>query len=140
MRINKFLKTLKNKYMITFMFLVLLLLLGIPTYSRLKNRVTINDINEWDGTVASSYKKGNGTKDNPYVISDASEFAYFNEQVKTNTYSGTYFELSNDIIINKGTFSYDDTNKVMYTTNNTPYYVGEYNNNYYSTNTRILLS
>ena len=136
MRINKFLKTLKNKYMITFMFLVLLLLLGIPTYSRLKNRVTINDINEWDGTVASSYKKGNGTKDNPYVISDASEFAYFNEQVKTNTYSGTYFELSNDIIINKGTFSYDDTNKVMYTTNNTTYYVGEYNNNYYSTNTR----
>ena len=133
---NRTLKLLKNKYINFFLVLLLLLLLGVPTFSKLKNRVTINNVEEWDGSVATSYKKGNGSQSNPYEISNASEFAYFIEQSKNNTYSNTYFKLSNDIIINQGTLSYDETNKAMYTINDTTYYLGEYSNNYYSNNTR----
>ena len=135
MRIN-INKILKNKYTIVLLILIVLLLLGVPTFSKLKNRVTINDIEEWDGTIAVSYKRGNGTQANPYEISDASEFAYFVEQAKTNTYSNTYFKLSTDIVINRGILSYNETNKAMYTLNNTTYYLGEYDNNYYQTSTR----
>lgn len=136
MKFKKIIKILKNKYIVFFLVLFLLILLGVPTFSKLKNRVTISDVKEWDGSVASSYKKGNGTESDPYEIEDASEFAYFVEQAKTNTYSNTYFKLSNDILINKGIFSYDETNKATYSINNTTYYLGEYNNNYYSTSIR----
>ena len=33
----------------------------------------------WDGVVAKSFTSGTGTVDNPYIISNASEFAYFKE-------------------------------------------------------------
>ena len=96
MKLSKFIKILKNKYIVFFLVLFLLLFLGVPTFSKLKNRVIINDVKEWDGSIASSYKKGNGTQNDPYEIEDASEFAYFIEQAKTNTYSNTYFKLSKE--------------------------------------------
>lgn len=61
---NRLLKLLKNKYINFFLVLLLLLLLGVPTFSKLKNRVTINNVEEWDGSVATSYKEGNGSQSN----------------------------------------------------------------------------
>lgn len=133
---KKILNILKNKYVFVSLVLIFILLLGIPTLSKLKNRVTISDINEWNGTVASSYKSGDGTQNNPYVISNAEELAYFAQELSTNHYSNTYFELSNDIVINKGILSYNKTDGVKYELNSNTYYVKEYTNNYYGSSTR----
>ena len=46
----------------------------------------------WDGTVATSFAGGSGTKDDPYLISNGAELAYLSEKVfhavdnKTNTH------------------------------------------------------
>ena len=39
---------------------------------------TVTD-SAWDGVVATSFTQGNGTKENPYVISSAGEYGYFKE-------------------------------------------------------------
>ena len=52
----------------------------------------------WDGTVATSYHDGVGTKENPYIIFTASEFAYFADQVNSgNSYENSYFKLTSNI-------------------------------------------
>lgn len=55
----------------------------------------------WDGTVAADYDGGNGLENTPYQISSGATLAYLSQQVNGgNTYSGVYFALTNDIIIN----------------------------------------
>ena len=111
--------------------LLLALIISVPSLAKLKNRNTIHSVASWDGTVATSYKSGNGTIDSPYIISNGNEFAFFIEQLKTNDYQGKYFELSNDIIINSGVFSYSESEGLRYTVDNRIYYVKEYTNEYY---------
>ena len=55
------------------------------------------DADVWDGTVAAKFAGGKGTKDDPYIISNAAELAYFSESVKTNYYDGKYISLTADI-------------------------------------------
>lgn len=57
----------------------------------------------WDGTVASAYAGGDGSKANPYQISNANELAKLAEDVKAgNNWSrGKYFVLTADIVINE---------------------------------------
>jgi len=50
----------------------------------------------WDGTVASSFASGNGTEDDPYIITNGAELAHLYEIDST----GLYFELGNDIVLN----------------------------------------
>ena len=38
----------------------------------------------WDGVVAKSFKSGTGTAKNPYVISNAGEYAYFKQLLESN--------------------------------------------------------
>ncbi len=71
------------------------------TSSKTPNGVAIGkDDNKggvWDGTVASGISKGNGTKDHPYIIYSAQEFAYAMTSAARRDY---YFELANDIYLN----------------------------------------
>jgi len=55
----------------------------------------------WDGTVASSYAGGDGTKDNPYLISNGQELAKLASDVETtaNFSRGKYFKLTADIVL-----------------------------------------
>ena len=55
----------------------------------------------WDGVVAKSFTSGTGTKNNPYVISNASEFAYFKKVI----------EEGQDVYLNK---NYKITNSFNY--------------------------
>ncbi len=135
MKIKGFIKNLSNFQRITYLILtiviVFLLSIGIPSIARFNNRVTLADAIVWDGTVAISYNSGTGTENDPYIISNGSEFAYFSNMLETNDYENTYFKLSNDIIINNGMFSYDEVNGIMYTVNNNAYYLDYYSNKYY---------
>ena len=48
----------------------------------------------WDGSVADSFQNGNGTKDSPYEITNAAQFALLAKNVNEGiTYSGKYFWL-----------------------------------------------
>ena len=129
------LKKIIKKYKIIFIVVALILafsvIVSIPSLAKLKNRNTIYSVSSWDGSVATSYKKGDGTKENPYIISNGSEYAFFVEQLKTTDYEGVYFELSNDIIINEGIFNYDENEGTKYIFNDKTYFIDEYSDEYY---------
>lgn len=127
--LRKFSKLQKINCLLFSILFVMMLSIGIPSLARYKNRVII-DIEEWNGSVATSYSKGDGTKDNPYIISNGSELAFLSESlVNENYYEGKYFILSNNIVLNRGAFSYSDDN-LMYKVDENLYYIKD--NNYYS--------
>ena len=54
----------------------------------------------WDGS-ASAWSKGDGTKDNPYLIESAAHLAYLSQQTAMKqAYEGLYFRLETDIDLN----------------------------------------
>lgn len=66
--------------------------LPMPSYCGTKD--------QWDGvTVASGYESGDGTQDNPYVIANSEQFAYFARQMESEDYNGAgeYFVLTADL-------------------------------------------
>lgn len=128
-KLNEMIKNHKTVFVILTLIIFLSIIISIPSLAKLKNRNTIYTVTGWDGTIATSYKKGDGTKEDPYIISNASEYAFFTEQLKTTNYEGKYFELSNDIIINEGIFSYDEEEGLKYIIDKKTYYVD--NNEYY---------
>ena len=124
-------KNHKIIFLVLALIIVLSIIISMPSLAKLKNRNTIYTVTEWDGSIATSYKKGNGTEENPYIISNASEYAFFVEQLKTTNYEGKYFELSNDIVINEGIFDYNEEEGLKYILDDTEYYVSEYSNEYF---------
>ena len=55
----------------------------------------------WTGTIAESFNTGDGSTQNPYVISNAEELAKLaNDVNQGNNYSDSYFVLSDDIDLN----------------------------------------
>ncbi|HHT38285.1 MAG TPA: hypothetical protein GXZ95_02580 [Mollicutes bacterium] len=129
--INKLSKSQKITCLIVILSLIFLLSIGIPTLARFKNRNTILTVPVWDGSVATSYRKGNGTVGDPYIISNGSELAYFYTQLQNNDYDNNYFALSNDIVLNDGVFNYDEESGITYILNGETYYVDHYSNKYY---------
>ncbi len=125
----------KKKIQITSIVIVLLVAIlfvtiGVPSFARYKNRSSMAEAMVWDGSVASSYRKGSGTSVDPYVISNGSEFAYFQSQLETVDYENTYFELGSDIVLNDGVFAYDTTNGITYTKNGNTSTISPYQNSY----------
>lgn len=60
-----------------------------------------NSTNTWDGISLESFRFGNGSQSNPYLITKASELAYLAQQVNNgNTFSGQYIQVANDINLN----------------------------------------
>lgn len=124
-------------------FLVLIggiLAVGIPTLARYKSRAVEVSQDVWNGEVATSYKKGSGSKSDPYVISSGGELAYFSNMLKTTDYQNTYFVLSNDILLNDGIFQYDQENGVSYVAQDKKMYVKEYTDLLYDDVVRSSLS
>ena len=129
--INKLSSTQKITCLILLLSFILVLSVGLPSFARFKNRNTLAGVSVWDGTVASSYRKGNGTIENPYVISDGKELAYFSMQLKENDYDNTYFALGSDIVLNAGVFDYDPEAGITYILDNNTYYIQDYTNKYF---------
>ena len=66
------------------------LTLPVPDYCGTKD--------QWDGvTVASGYESGDGTQDNPYVIANSEQFAYFAQQLTAGNGVDDYYELTADL-------------------------------------------
>ena len=59
-------------------------------------------ISVWDGSSATGFKAGKGTKSNPYIIDNASQLKYLSDMVNTGNedYSSAYYILSNNIVLN----------------------------------------
>lgn len=135
------LKTIpKRRYIPVLIVIVLAAVIALPTLSRYKNRIDIqailSDENNWDGTVATSYRNGSGKINDPYIISNAKELAYFEKMLETTDYENTYFELANDIIINNGTFEYNENDKITYTLKSKKLYIKEYTTELYNNSNR----
>jgi hypothetical protein len=136
LKINTFINNLSKFQKLTCLIIilsfVLLLLFGIPTLARFKNRSFDSTSNVWNGSIANSYKSGTGTEADPYIISNGSELAHFANELQSNDYDNTYFALSNNIVLNDGIFSYDSTNGISYIKDNQTYYIDNYSNKYYN--------
>ena len=57
----------KVLFVIFALIFILLLSFALPTFARFKNRIT-SFSSVWNGTVASKYRSGRGTSDNPYKL------------------------------------------------------------------------
>lgn len=124
-------KLTKMDYFIILSIIVCILSIALPSLARYKNRLPIDISTVWDGTVATSYRKGTGTSSDPYVIASGSELAYFAQMLKTNNYENTYFLLSNDIVLNNGIWNYNETNGIEYSISQSTFYIKEYTNEFY---------
>lgn len=55
----------------------------------------------WDGTAADAFESGNGTEEDPFLISTASQLAFFASTVNGGeTYEGKYILLTSDLYLN----------------------------------------
>ena len=60
--------------------------------------VQANTVAAWDGTVATAFAGGTGTEADPYLIANASQLAYFRNQVDGGTtYKGQFVKLTANI-------------------------------------------
>ncbi len=84
--------------LILFIFAVFVVVI-IPTFS-----VTTTS-SVWDGTIASSFASGNGSKESPYEINTGSELAYFKSVSTASDYFNKYYKLTNNIDLNSLDFS-----------------------------------
>ncbi len=84
--------------------LFVLAVISYSLYSFITAVITLSDPDGWDGyTVATSFALGNGSKENPYIIQDASEYVYFQQLIEgdnSKAYSSLYYKLGNDINFN----------------------------------------
>lgn len=122
------------KFILVLLVFVVTLTFSIPSLARYKNYVNLeamfNEVQTWDGSIAESFSVGAGTQEDPYVIMDAAEFAYFATNVDETGYAGTYFKLGNNIVLNNGVFGYDEEH-ITYELNDTLFYLEEYSGNAY---------
>lgn len=131
-KIKNLFKNNKKFRILTYMMLLgIVLLIAIPTLARFRNRISYLDVEVWDGSIATSYKSGSGLEDDPYIISNGAELAYFKEQLITNNYEDTYFKIEKDIVLNDGIIKYADGTGITYIKENDTYYVDKLTGNYY---------
>lgn len=122
-------RRIKNKliFNISCTLIVLIACFGIISLLTAKNSFSNDTEDKWDGvTVASSFSAGNGDKDNPYIINNGAELAYFKyliEGENSNIYNSKYYELGQNINLD---------NHEWRPIGNNNYFKGNFNGNGYS--------
>ena len=129
---EKLSKIPKIAYLVVTIFVLALVSVTLPSFARFEHRNPILLDTSWSGNIATSYRSGSGTLRDPYIISDGSELAYFAQMLETTNYAGVYFKLGNNIVLNKGTFSYDEVNGITYEEDGITYYVDAYGHALYT--------
>ena len=129
--LNNFSMSKKIILFCCFIFIALFITYKLPSLAKYNNRVEINEISAWDGSVATSYNSGSGSETDPYIISNASEFAFFIKMANENDYSNTYFKVTKNIKLNEGLFGYEN-DSLTYKINDNVYYINKFSNDYYS--------
>lgn len=89
------------KRIISFLLSALIFVLSVPFCVSAEGEA-------WDGTAAEGFAGGSGTESDPFLISNAAEFAYLCEQLDfgNDDFSGKYFELTHNIVFNDETFEF----------------------------------
>lgn len=81
LNIRQFNDVFKIKLIFVLLIFLVTLTFTIPSLARYKNYVNLetmfNETQTWDGSIAESFNSGTGTQEDPYIISNASEFAFF---------------------------------------------------------------
>ena len=82
----------------------------IFSFFLLTGRITFGSLEDgWDGeTIAQSFSGGNGSEENPYIISTPEEFLYFKFVIEGDEsvgYQDRYYVLANDLNFNQFEFS-----------------------------------
>lgn len=122
----------KINIIIILIILLLFVTIGIPSFCMLLTKDNSDKIDYWDGTISSNYQSGTGSQEDPYIISNAKEFAYFQEQINNGeTYQETYFKFTDNIHLNNGVIEYKK-DKIIYTKDSVKYYIKPFTNEYYS--------
>ena len=109
--------TMNRRKLIIYLSSALVILIAFfSLYSILTGRRSAAEEVKWDGTsVATSFTSGNGTKENPYVISSGNELAYFKTLIEKENeyYKDKYYALGADINLDYKDFESigDSTNK-----------------------------
>ncbi|MBR6562698.1 MAG: dockerin type I repeat-containing protein [Clostridia bacterium] len=81
----------------------------------------------WDGTASSAFSGGSGTKEDPYKISTAGDFALllYNLDMGVSDYAGVYFRMTHDIYLNNETCKFiPDTGLVKVTDGTNVAFIG----------------
>lgn len=91
-KIKIFITSFAALFVVVFSFLLINIISG---------RITLGEADAWDGeTIATSFSSGNGTLENPYVISSPEEFMLFKNSVEGldyEAYQDKYYELNADL-------------------------------------------
>ena len=111
MKVLDVVKKHKNSlFIITILFVIILTWTFISSFSETTTS------SAWDGVVAKSFKSGTGTSANPYVISNASEYAYFKELLESENatiYLNKTYKISNSF--NYGSYDISINNTLPFT-------------------------
>ncbi|MDD2409955.1 MAG: hypothetical protein PHD03_04495, partial [Bacilli bacterium] len=103
----------------------------IPTLAEFIYNDSSISTSVWDGTVAGSFRSGDGTESNPYIISNGSELAYLSFKLKDTSFINNFFEITNKIILNDGVLKYNTNDNIEYILDGVTYYIEPYTNKYY---------
>ena len=83
------------KFILVLLVCVLALTLSIPSLARYKNYVNLeamfNEVQTWDGTVATGFNNGTGTEEDPYIITNSTQL----DQIRYDL--DAYYKLANNI-------------------------------------------
>ena len=98
MKIN----SISKKIFIYVLAALTLVLVAFFSYSLITGKISFGAPEDaWDGvSIAGSFAGGNGTVENPYLISSPEEFAYFKKVIendKNSAYRDKYYVLTADI-------------------------------------------
>ena len=96
-------KNLVNKHKNLF-FTAIILFALFSVASLIKTFSSTTDDSSWDGVIARNFTSGTGTVDNPYIIGNASEFAYFKDLLEGE--DATFYSSKNYVIDNS--FNYGE--------------------------------
>lgn len=116
MRKNSKMNKLLHKKKICFIIMVLSLLFNYNIVFSENSIYDFNDIEVWDGSIAESFSYGEGTSNNPYKISTASEFALFAKNINDNIdeYNSAFYCLDTDIDLNNIDWTPIGNNELSY--------------------------
>ena len=106
---------LKAQYKKPIIIMLLCLLIAFLSLLIINTFSAKTEDSSWDGIVASSFTSGSGSKENPYVISSSSEFAFFKyvlESEEAIVYADKYYEL--DTSLNYGNYDISINNQVPF--------------------------
>lgn len=110
----KKLKEIPRKYILIFAGFILIFSIAFITLRATYTEKTTSSI--WDGSIATSFARGTGEIDNPYVIRTSEQFAYFFTLINGDNatdYFNKYYSLDNNINLNNLDFSFARFDKIF---------------------------